>query len=451
VKRYGKLVDGVEYDNEVLIFQIYDEDVPVWKQVRDAVKAVDPNMPFHLTAHTNTGAFDRVEKLGAAVDRVGQHTYMDGLDPIPSARGYALAMANYAAKHGKEPLITEWNWRFMTRMPMEERAKVYAPIFESVLKARCMPIMYQFQYQDSLAMNPSGLKGIRRYELLLLSRRPKPEAFEMMKLIERYGPPDSAMRKIGAEHKVVELTGDSVQFSFDLACKTSQPQQVSVRVEAPPGMVADLEGSADLPLLPNAVTHVPVKLTLTDPKNALSGFYHVFLRIEGKDGLLRYAWAEVRKHGNVTMDRSPSEAKAPVEYGPGAMDFNFDRPLTVVYTADEKAVVELEDAWTVFITLESATGRPADIYQKSDFDKLPDRDQRTVILVTRGEKGGKPSIKVEGDKKLIVSGGGDEKSVTTAAMDLVVRYWKNAKDAGARKTGLVNASPAVAGGKTDLD
>ena len=51
----------------------------------------------------------------------------------------------------------------------------------------------------------------------------------------------------------------------------------------------------------------------------------------------------------------------------------------------------------------------------------------------------------------VVSGAGDEKSVTTAAMDLVVRYWKNAKDAGARKTGLVNAPPAAAGGKTDLD
>jgi hypothetical protein len=377
---------------------------------------------------------------------------MDGLDPIPSSRGYALAMANYAAKHGKEPLITEWNWRFMTRMPMDERAKVYAPIFENVLKTRAMPILYQFQYQDSLAMNPSGLKGIRRYELLLLSRRPKPEAFEMMKLIERYGPPDSAVRKIGAEHKVAELTGDMAQFDFELVNHTGQPMPVTLSVEASPDVKASLEAKHEMVLQPMQTTRVPVTaFSLGDGNKAPPGFYHVFLRIDGKDGLLRYAWAEVRKHGNVTMDRGQSAAKAAVEYGPGAMDFNFDRPLTVVYTADEKAVVELEDAWTVFITLESATGRPVDIYQKSDFDKLPDRDQRTVVLVTRGEKGGKPSVKVEGDKKLIVSGAGDEKSVTTAAMDLVVRYWKNAKDAGARKVGLVNAPPAAVGGKTDLD
>jgi hypothetical protein len=285
--------------------------------------------------------------------------------------------------------------------------------------------------------------------LLLLSRRPKPEAFEMMKLVERYGPPDSAVRKIGAEHKVVELTGDSVQFSFDLACKTSQPQQVTVKVEAPPGLVADLEGSADLPLLPNAVTHVPVKLTLADARNALPGFYHVFLRIEGKDGSLRYAWAEVRKHGNVTMDRRVGVTKAAVEYGPGAMDFNFDRPITVVYP-DAATVEELEDAWTVFITLESATGRPADIYQQSDFDKLPDREKRAIVLVTRDASAKMPSVRVDGDNKLVVSGP-QEKSVTMAAMDLVVRYWKNAKDAGARKVGLVNAPPAAAGGTTDLD
>jgi hypothetical protein len=313
-----------------------------------------------------------------------------------------------------------------------------------------MPIMYQFQYQDSLAMNPSSLKGIRRYELLLLSRRPKPEAFEMMKLIEKYGPPDSAVQKIACEHAVVELTGDTTQFDFELANKTEQPMPVTVEIETAVGLNASLGDKPELVLPPKQATRVPVRLSLTKGRVPLPGFYHVFLRIEGKDGLLRYAWAEIRKSGNVTMDRGPSESKATkVECGPGAMDFNFDRPLTVVYTADEKAVFELESAWTIFITLESATGRPADIYQKSDFDKLPDRDQRTVVLVTR-EPGGKPSVRVEGENKLVVSGP-DEKSVTAASMDLVVRYWKHAKDAGARKVGLVNAPPAAAGGKTDLD
>jgi hypothetical protein len=38
-----------------------------------------------------------------------------------------------------------------------------------------------------------------------------------------------------------------------------------------------------------------------------------------------------------------------------------------------------------------------------------------------------------------------------ACMNLAARYWKNAKDAGARKVGLVEAPPAEAGGKTDLE
>src|SRR5207249_9319514 len=108
-------------------------------------------------------------------DRLGEHAYVDSLDAIPSARDYALAMADLGTKLNKPPVITEWNWRFLTRMTPENRAKVYPPIFENVLAARCMPEIYQFQFQDSLAMAPRTLRGIRHYELLNVSRRPRPE------------------------------------------------------------------------------------------------------------------------------------------------------------------------------------------------------------------------------------------------------------------------------------
>ncbi|MEA2734933.1 MAG: hypothetical protein QOE14_1384, partial [Humisphaera sp.] len=161
VKKYRPQIDGVEIDNEVLIFGINDADVPVWKETYKAVKEVAPDMPVWLTAHTNMGAFERVRKLGVPFDKVGQHAYMDSLDAIPSARSYSLAAANYASEIGKEPVITEWNWRFLTRMTPEARAEVYAPIFENVLKTRCMPLIYQFQFQESLAMTTKSLRGIR--------------------------------------------------------------------------------------------------------------------------------------------------------------------------------------------------------------------------------------------------------------------------------------------------
>src|SRR2546423_772050 len=77
VKRYGPQIDGVEIDNEVLIFGIEEKDIPTWKEIYAQVKAVAPDMPVHLTGHTNVGAFDRVTKLGVPFDRVGAHAYMD--------------------------------------------------------------------------------------------------------------------------------------------------------------------------------------------------------------------------------------------------------------------------------------------------------------------------------------------------------------------------------------
>jgi hypothetical protein len=310
-----------------------------------------------------------------------------------------------------------------------------------------MPILYQFQYQDSLAMNPATLKGIRRYELLLLSRRPKPEAFEMMKLIERYGPPDSAVRRIGVSHEVVEMTGDTARVEFALENHTDELLTLKVRPEAPTEMTAANAGTGEVVLQPKASARVPVTVAFAAGKQRRPGFYHVFLRIEGADDMLRYGWAEVRKAGQPQIDKGSGDGK--VVYADGALDFNLNRPLTVVYTAEEKSVAELEAAWTVFITLESATGRPADIYQASDLAKLPDRDERTIVLVTR-EKGAKPSVRVEGGNKLVVTGG-DEKAVTAACMDFVVRYWMTAKDSGGRKVGLVAAPAGEGGVKTDLD
>src|SRR6185436_5393118 len=79
VKRYRDGIEGVEVDNEVLIFQIFDEDAQYWKDVYKAVKDVAPDMPVHLTKHTNTGAFDRLNALGVKYDRVGAHAYMDSV------------------------------------------------------------------------------------------------------------------------------------------------------------------------------------------------------------------------------------------------------------------------------------------------------------------------------------------------------------------------------------
>src|SRR5205814_924976 len=81
---------------------------------------------------------DRLRRLGVKFDRVGEHAYQDSLDAIPSGRDFALAASDYGTEIGKPPVITEWNWRGLTRLTPEARAKVYPPIFENVLATRCM-------------------------------------------------------------------------------------------------------------------------------------------------------------------------------------------------------------------------------------------------------------------------------------------------------------------------
>src|SRR5204862_4632896 len=103
VKRYRAQIDGVEIDNEVLIFGIPDDGPQYWNDVYDAVKRVAPEIPVHLTGHTNAGAFERLRRLGVRFDRVGEHAYQDSLAAIPSGRDFALGVANYAGKLGKPP------------------------------------------------------------------------------------------------------------------------------------------------------------------------------------------------------------------------------------------------------------------------------------------------------------------------------------------------------------
>lgn len=438
VKRYREQVAGVEIDNEVLLMQgVVDEDVPTWKKIYAAVKQVAPEIPVHLTAHTNSGAFNRLIKEGVPFDKLGEHAYLDSLEAIPSARDYGLAMADFGSKIGKPPCITEWNWRFLTHMTFEDRARIYPPIFENVLATRCMPEMYQFQYQDSLAINPATLRGMRRYELLLLSRRPKPEAFEFEKLIDKYGKKDAPHQVLGINHAAAEFNDGIATANITLVNHGDKPLALTATAEGPAGV--KMEVAKKITVAPSASVAVPMKLEL--PADAQPGFYHAFVRLEGPNGFLRYGWAEARLAGALKIDKTPA---AGVTYGDGALDFNFNRPLTVVY-ADDANPTDVEAAWTLFITLESATGRPVRIYQQKDFKQ----DKPANVILVEVTKTDSPTVRLE-DGKLLVTGN-SAKQVLAASMDLTLRYWKYAKDSGIPRVGLTTDRVEGKGSKTDLE
>jgi len=376
-------------------------------------------------------------------DKVGAHAYMDSLTAIPSGRDYALAVSDYASELNKEPVITEWNWRFLTRMTFDERARIYPPIYENVLKTRCMPTLYQFQFQDSLAMNPTTLRGMRRYEQILLSRRPKPEALEMMKLITKYAAPDHPNRTLDVPLVDVEADAQgNASFRFEVTSKSPKQLKLLATVEAPEGVKAESEQKRMM-LGQNGTWFVP--LTVELGPNAKPGFYHVFLRVDGPDGLVRYGWATIRKAGAPELVKDVAEKDA-VKYAEGALDFDFDRPLTVVYGKDCPPL-DVESAWTLFITLESATGRAVEILQ--DDKPGASGEGRGVILVGADKQSSAPTVKLDGDRLRVT--GQTAEQVAQAAMDLTLRYWKNAKDSAARRVGLVEQPGGKPGVKTDLE
>jgi hypothetical protein len=423
------------------------------------VKRVAPEVPVHLTAHTNTGAFDRVRDLGVTIDRFGLHSYMDSVDAIPSSRGFALAAASYGRREGKPPVITEWNWRGLTRMTEENRAKVYAPIFENVLKTRSVPVIYQFQFNESLAMNPRSLKGIRHYEPLWLSRRPKPEAFELARLIQQYAAPTHPNHLVDVNHVALNLEDNGKGTAvFRITNSSGRALNLRATVEAPANVRAAIEKAASgakvIKLAPKASVdlQVAIQALATDGSNKpLPGFYHVFLRLEGDNGLVRYGWAETRLEGEPQIDRS---TKTDVRYSDGAMNFELNRPLAVVY-GQGAPIQDVETASVLVNTIESATGRPVEVYELND---VPTdlKARGTLILVgtpktnsliqsvqntvgnINGAKRFVARVAADGSHgDWLVISGADPVDAEQAAMDFTLRFWKFAKDSAARRIGLV--------------
>jgi len=414
VGRYRDVVDSVELENEILIWGIPLDRAPQWNAEYDAVKKVAPEVAVSLTGYNDTGMFNRLEGLGVKFDRVDLHSYIDSLEAIPSGRGYALALGSYATKIGKPPLISEWNWRGLTRMSEEDRAKVYPPIFENALATRAITDFYEFQFNETMAPNPRIGRGnlVRHYELLDLSRRPKLEAFELMKLIERYSPRGDAVRIIESSHEAVNLDSDNrTTLNISITNADGVPLRLRASVECFDHLKAKLLSNSKLTLAPGENAVLPIEISL--PKR-IPGFYHIFVRLESNTGLLRYLWAEVRVPGAPQMDPAPTQK------------FDFSKPVTVAY-GKKAAVLEIETAFALGQTLESATGMTVPILP---LPEVPKESLAHLIFVGSVKDAPAP------ESGWLTVGGKDSREVEAAGMNLILSYWKFAKDSAAKRVGL---------------
>ena len=414
VSRYRDVIDCVELENEILIWGIPLDRPPQWNADYDAIKKIAPEVPISLAGYNNTGMFNRLEQLGVKFDRVDLHSYIDSLEAIPSGRGYALALGSFAKKIGKPPMISEWNWRGLIKMSEEERAKIYPPIIENALATRAIPDFYEFQFNETLAPNPRVGRGnlLRHYELLNLSRRPKLEAFEFMKLIERYSAPGDPVRIIENSHEAAEMDEQNpATLNISITNTSAVPVRLSASIETSGGLKAKLLTNSQLTLPAGKGVSLPIFVSLT---NRIPGFYHVFVRLESAEGLLRYLWAEVRVHGAPRMDAGED------------LKFDFSKPVTVAY-AQKATVLEIETAFALGQTLESATGMPVPILSLED---VPKESLSHLIFV-----GSVKDAPARGKDWLMV-GGKNSREVEDAGMNLILRYWKFAKDSAARRVGL---------------
>ncbi|MDB6124135.1 MAG: hypothetical protein JWQ71_3128, partial [Pedosphaera sp.] len=450
IKRYGDAIDGVEIENETLIWNIPANKTAEWSQLYETVKKIAPHVKMHWTAQNNTGLFDRLAKTGVGFDRFGLHAYVDTLDALPSARGWALATGDYGTRIGKPPIITEWNYRGLTRMTPEDRAKIYPKIFEGALATRSISDFYQFQFQETLSPNPVIGRGnlLRHYEIFNLSRHPKMEALEFEKIIQHYIAPNSPAKMLAVSYSETELDKAGMgTANIIITNQSGEALELKTMVEAPAELKVEVAGTEKISLAPHETKNIALKLATAKVK---PGFYHAFVRLEGTNGFLRYAAVEARLPGMPVFETSVTNE---VTYPRGVAEelkYPFGNVAAVVYGVDAP-VMEVETAIAIAQTLESATGRLIPFLQLNDLPSAM-RTSGNLILVGTAKShelikevaaklpAGKASVvrvaKEKGCEWLVVSGA-DSEAAKTAGMDLTVRYWKNAKDSAARKVGLV--------------
>src|SRR5262249_48677702 len=157
----------------------------------------------------------------------------------------------------------------------------YPPIFENVLKARSMPEIYQFQFQESLAMASRTLRGIRHYEQLNLSRRPRPEAEAFMQLIQTYADPASPARALLTHCQSVtmpEPMQGKAKVRVSVTNTSAQPRTVAASAEGSGDVSVSLSGEDHFSLAPKGVATAELNVAL--PADAKPGFYHVFVRFD---------------------------------------------------------------------------------------------------------------------------------------------------------------------------
>ncbi|MEP6509283.1 MAG: hypothetical protein ABJC63_13745, partial [Gemmatimonadales bacterium] len=394
----------------------------------------------------------RLLDLGVPFDRVGLHAYKHGPQWIEAYSSHVLGSAGYATDIGKPMTIGEFNWKDLTRMAPESRRPLVAKIYEAVLAPHAVPELFEFQFQESLTFNAAVAgSNSRHYEPLGLDRRPKPEGVDLMSTIRKYGSPTAPVRELPIRATETRFTRDKAVATFVVTNGTSRALKVTFTPLAFDGVTSRLTSAKSVTLAPGSSTRATVALDLIGDQR--TGTYHHFIRAD-YEAKHAYGWGIAAKAG-VPQFNPKSTLGDRVLYPQGLDVVNkvdWRRPIAVVFGA-KAAVLELESAYQLATTLQSATGRAVRV---SSVDDLPDSisNHGLVLLVgTPSTNSMVPAVKLAGTPgsrpgagiiwlnsanghQSLVLGGPDAKAVEAAVVEFELRFWPNAKDATMRITGM---------------
>ncbi|MBV9772467.1 MAG: hypothetical protein JO040_00865 [Gemmatimonadetes bacterium] len=447
--RYPDVVQRIELENEVLLNGIKPGDPARWDSLYRAAKAAAPGAQVFLTAVGDNGMFERLRAAGVPFDRVGLHAYKHGPQWKEAYSSHALGTADYAAGLGKEVTLGEFNWKNLTRLSPETRLGEMSEIYRRTLEPRAIPEVFEFQFHETLTFNPSIAGGdTRHYEPVGLDRRPKPEGFELMRLIREYARPDAPVRELPLEVRETRFDNGTARAVFTVANRTAAPVSVTLRALAFDGVESRLASPASFTLRPGESREGVAELRLTGA--ARPGTYHHF--VEAAYGAKKaYGWGVAANPGAPAFD-SAQALPGRVVYPQGAASvggLDWSRPLAVAFGADAPWL-EVETAYQVANTLQSATGRPVRLSSTQD---LPDSLAARGLVLLVGTAASNPLVAraavptqagkgvvapwrgPAGEQWLLLTGA-DKADVQAAEVDLVLRFWKNAKDSALRLTGM---------------
>ena len=213
-------------------------------------------------------------------------------------------------------------------------------------------------------------------------RRPKPEAFELMRLIRKYSAPDAAVNQLRIPVSRSRFRSSVTVAAFTLTNTSGAKLELALAPVAFDGITSTLVTASRIELRPGESSRVFVRVRA--PAGSLPGTYHHFLKASHGGGEV-IGWGVASLEGAPTFDEKPVLPPEKVVYLAGARDLtrlDWRKPVAVVFGANA-TVLELETAYAITNTLQSAIGK--DVWLSSETD-LPESLAPFVVGLVQDEQ-----------------------------------------------------------------